>query len=113
MYLNPGNAICVSTRLSQFGKLLSVGVSALERHTILLSGDEEPFGGGVTPVEHGPAEESDAVSPGLKKNPTTRLRRAAIEGDRVVILDIVHCSLLSREKLPLKLKGNFCPKTVA
>lgn len=95
MYLNPGNAICVSTRLSQFGKLLSVGVSALERHTILLSGDEEPFGGGVTPIEHDPSKESEIVLPGLKQDPSARKGRATVKSDGVAVFHIIHGSLLS------------------
>lgn len=113
MYLNPGNAICVSIRLSQFGKRFSVGVSALAWHTVALTNDKNPLTLGTCPVEHHPLKDTQVVPLGLNEHQTVRLRRTAIKGDGVVVFEIIHCSLLSEERGSLKLKGNSCPKTVA
>ena len=73
------------------------GRLALARHAVALPNNEAPFGRGVSPIPHHPLEEPKEISLGLDQYPSTRLGRAAVKGDRAFILDIVHCSLLSRD----------------
>jgi hypothetical protein len=85
--------------LSQFGKLLSVGVSALARHTILLSGNEEPLTLGVISVEHHPVKDADEELSRLEKGPPASVRGASIESNGVLVLNVFHSSLLSKREL--------------
>ena len=72
-----------------------MGVSALERHTILLSGNEEPLTLGVLLVKHHPVKCTNKVSLGLKKDQTPSETGATVKSDGVAVFHIIHGSLLS------------------